>query len=126
METIPITIEVFIILVITGVIAGFIDSIAGGGGLITLPVLLSIGIPPQLAMGTNKLQGSFGTLSAAYNFIRKGEIKFRDAIPGIISTTIGAELGAWLIQQLDAGFLKQIIPFLLLSSERTPLILALK
>ena len=50
----------------TGLVAGFVDSIAGGGGLITLPVLLSLGIDPKLALGTNKLQATFGSGSAAF------------------------------------------------------------
>ena len=49
----------------TGLAAGFVDSIAGGGGLITLPVLLSFGLDPQHALGTNKLQATFGASSAA-------------------------------------------------------------
>ncbi len=55
----------YLILFVSGLLAGFVDAIAGGGGLITLPALLSVGLPPQLALGTNKFQGSFGTLSAA-------------------------------------------------------------
>ena len=54
----------------TGLVAGFVDSIAGGGGLITLPVLLSVGIPPHLALGTNKLQATFGSGSAAWHYTR--------------------------------------------------------
>jgi uncharacterized membrane protein YfcA len=96
-----------------GLFAGFVDSIAGGGGLISLPVLLSVGLPPQLALGTNKLQGSFGTLSSAFNYIRKGKADLRKSATGIIFTLIGAMLGAWVIQQLEPAFLKPIIPILL-------------
>jgi len=59
--------QIYALLFLAGLCAGFVDSIAGGGGLISLPVLLSVGLPPQVALGTNKLQGSFGTLTAAYN-----------------------------------------------------------
>ncbi len=60
---------------------GFVDSITGGGGgLISLPVLLSLGMPPQLTLGTNKLQGSSGTLSSAATFIRKGAAIFRTMV----------------------------------------------
>ena len=52
----------------TGLAAGFVDSIAGGGGLITLPVILSLGLPPQFALGTNKLQATFGSGSAAWHY----------------------------------------------------------
>jgi len=110
------TLSVFslILLFLTGLVAGFVDSIAGGGGLISLPVLLSVGIPPQLALGTNKLQGSFGTLSAAITFIRKGTVRLDENVHGIIFTFLGAVLGAWSIQQIDAGFIQHIIPVLLL------------
>jgi uncharacterized membrane protein YfcA len=90
-----------------------VDSIAGGGGLISLPVLLSVGLPPQLALGTNKLQGSFGTFSSAFNYIRKGKADLNRSYAGILFTLIGAMLGAWVIQQLEADFLKPLIPILL-------------
>ena len=54
--------------------AGFIDSIAGGGGLLTVPALLSVGIPPAHALATNKLQSSFGSFSATFYFLRRGYI----------------------------------------------------
>jgi uncharacterized membrane protein YfcA len=97
----------------TGFIAGLIDSIAGGGGLITVPVLIGIGLPPQVALGTNKLQGSFGSGSAMLHFIRAGTVKLSDCWAGILWTTIGAALGVWAVQLLDAALLKQLIPWLL-------------
>ncbi|MCP4023822.1 MAG: TSUP family transporter [Desulfobacteraceae bacterium] len=107
-------VQSFILLFFTGLCAGFVDSIAGGGGLIALPVLFSIGLPPQIALGTNKLQGSFGTLSASYNYIKKGAVKFDESVSGMVYTLIGAILGAWAVQQIAAGFLKQLVPVLLL------------
>lgn len=59
----------FILLAFCGIAAGFIDSIAGGGGLLTVPALLSIGIPPAQALATNKLQSSFGSFSATFYFL---------------------------------------------------------
>jgi uncharacterized membrane protein YfcA len=114
MPSVEITSKILAVLFCGGFLAGFVDSIAGGGGLISLPVLLSVGLPPQLALGTNKFQGSFGTLSASYNFIRKGKADLRESFLGIVFTLTGAGLGAWLIQRLDPGFLKTIIPGLLL------------
>ena len=73
--TIQITPEIIAILFTAGLVAGFVDSVAGGGGLVPLPVLLSIGMPPQVALGPNKLQGSFGTLASSYNYIKKGEVR---------------------------------------------------
>jgi len=105
--------EMFIFLFFTGFCAGFVDSIAGGGGLIALPALLSVGLPAHLALGTNKLQSSFGSFSAAYNYIKKGEVKLEESSLGILFTLIGAMVGAWAIQQLDAVFIRHLIPILL-------------
>jgi len=105
--------DIIALLFITGLSAGFVDSIAGGGGLIALPVLLSVGLPPQIALGTNKLQGSFGTLSAAYNYIHKGEADFKKSRSGILFTFIGAAIGAFTVQLLDPGFIKNLVPILL-------------
>ena len=58
------------ILFAAAILAGFVDAIAGGGGIITVPALLAVGFPPHLALGTNKLQASFGSLTAALNYIR--------------------------------------------------------
>lgn len=115
MASFDVTIEIFLILFLGGFSAGFVDSIAGGGGLISLPVLLFVGLPPQLALGTNKLQGTFGTLSSSYNYIRNKKVDLRASFTGIVFTFIGAAIGAWLIQQLDPGFIKHIIPILLLA-----------
>ena len=69
-----ITAELLLLLVVTAGVAGFIDAIAGGGGLLALPMLLWAGIPPVEALATNKLQGSFGTLTATVNFAHKGHL----------------------------------------------------
>jgi uncharacterized membrane protein YfcA len=93
--------------------AGLVDSIAGGGGLITVPVLMGIGLPPQVALGTNKLQASFGSGSAMLHFIRAGSVRLSDCWSGILWTALGAALGVWCVQLLDATLLKQLIPWLL-------------
>lgn len=102
------------ILFLTGAVAGLIDSIAGGGGLITIPVLLGLGLPPQYALGTNKLQATFGSASAMFHFVRAGAVNLRDAWWGVVCTAVGAVLGAYTVQQIDPSFLKKFIPFLLL------------
>ncbi len=113
MDLSSLPIELLILLFGVGMVAGFVDSIAGGGGLIALPVLLFIGLPPQAALGTLKLQGSFGTFSAAYHFISKGHISFRQAFPGIVFTLIGASSGSLLVQKLDPQLIKPLITVLL-------------
>jgi uncharacterized protein len=102
------------LLFLTGAVAGLIDAIAGGGGLITIPVLLGMGLPPQAALGTNKLQASFGSCSAMFHFVKAGTVNLREALSGIIWTAVGAILGSYTVQQIDPGFLKRFIPFLLL------------
>jgi uncharacterized membrane protein YfcA len=103
------------LLFLTGLFAGFVDTIAGGGGLITLPVLLGIGIPPQFALGTNKLQSSFGSGSATIHFAAAKAVCFKDCVAGIVFTFIGAAGGAIVVQQMSPDFLKKIIPFLLIA-----------
>jgi uncharacterized membrane protein YfcA len=99
----------------TGLIAGFVDSIAGGGGLITLPVLLSLGLPPKLALGTNKLQATCGSGSAAFHFARSKAVSLRDCAWGLVFTGVGAAGGTFLVQQLNPNFLKQFIPIILIA-----------
>lgn len=103
------------LLFVVGTAAGWVDSIAGGGGLITLPVLLNLGLSPAEALGTNKLQAIFGSGSAAWHYGRAGLINFRAAIAGVIFTALGALLGAFAVQQVRADFLRAVIPFLLVA-----------
>lgn len=90
-----------------------IDSIAGGGGLIALPALLSVGVPPQTALGTNKFQSMFGVFTAARHYRENDLVKFREERFGFIITFIGAGIGAWAVQQVDPNLLGYIIPIFL-------------
>jgi uncharacterized membrane protein YfcA len=101
------------LLFVTGVAAGFVDAIAGGGGLITLPVLLSFGFDPKLALGTNKLQATFGSGSAAWHYARAGTVNWRDCGRGFALTFLGSALGTLAVQQLDPLLLRRAIPVLL-------------
>jgi uncharacterized membrane protein YfcA len=105
--------DIYLLLFFVGLVSGLVDSIAGGGGLIALPVLLSIGLPPQVALGTNKLQGTFGVFSASYNFVRKRLVDPRKCKTGILCTLIGAAGGALLVQVLDPAVIEPLIPILL-------------
>ena len=113
----------FPLLFTTGLAAGLIDSMAGGGGLITIPVLLGIGMPPQTALGTNKLQGTFGSGSAMLHFAHAGTVNLRDCAAGVVWTAIGAALGSMSVQTLDPAFLSRIIPVLLIAIAVTMLFL---
>ena len=80
-------------LFVVGGLAGFIDSIAGGGGLLSLPALLASGLNPAQALATNKLQSSFGSLTATWNFYRQGHIDPTLSRRCILWTLIGAVAG---------------------------------
>jgi uncharacterized protein len=102
-------------LFLTGLLAGFVDSIAGGGGLITLPVLLSFGLDPRHALGTNKLQATFGAGSAAWHYARAGTVPLGDCTRGFLLSLAGAALGTLAVRQLDPSFLRRAIPILLIA-----------
>lgn len=101
------------LLFLTGLAAGFVDSIAGGGGLISLPVLLNLGLDPRLALGTNKLQGTFGSASATWHFARAGTMSLANCRRGFLITLVAAVGGAYAVQFLDRAFLQKAIPVLL-------------
>jgi uncharacterized membrane protein YfcA len=103
------------LLFLTGLAAGFVDSIAGGGGLITLPVILSFGGDPQQALGTNKLQATFGSASATWHYGRAGAVNLRDCVRGCLITFLGAAIGTLGVQQVGPHVLKVAIPLLLLA-----------
>jgi uncharacterized protein len=103
----------FFALLGTGTVAGFVDAIAGGGGLISLPVLINLGIADQDALGTNKLQAMFGTGSATWRFSKAELISFKDWKVCLFWTFGGAGLGAIAVQQINPSFLKHLIPVLL-------------
>lgn len=109
------SIDMVALLFMVAVVAGCVDTIAGGGGLIVLPTMLMVGMPPAAALATNKLQGSGGTLVASFYFLRQKVVRLRDIKLTILMTFVGAVLGVWLILQINSTVLKAIIPFLLIS-----------
>lgn len=94
-------------------VAGFIDAIAGGGGLLTIPALLSTGLPPAVALGTNKLQACGGSFSASLYFVRKKAVDLKQVALLILLTFIGAALGTIVVQNIDVNALKIGLPFLI-------------
>ncbi|SKA80268.1 hypothetical protein SAMN02745166_00603 [Prosthecobacter debontii] len=103
-----------LLLFLAGLGAGFIDSIAGGGGLISLPVLLSIGLPPHLALGTNKMQSTWGTLMAVRRYMNAGLVHWRDMRLAVAVTFVFAMLGTYAVTQVSNARLKEWVPWLLL------------
>jgi uncharacterized membrane protein YfcA len=111
---IDIEIPILILLFLAGGFAGFVDSIAGGGGIITVPVLLAVGIPPHHALATNKLQSSFGSLTATMNYARKGLMNPKDLFTGVIFSFLGGIAGSVAVQYFSVGFLEKMILVMLL------------
>lgn len=93
--------------------AGFLDALAGGGGLITLPALLAAGLPPVNALATNKLQAVFGVATSSATVLRRGTITFARIRKAAAFSFTGAAAGAWLIQRIDTAVLNAIIPMTL-------------
>ena len=97
-------------------LAGFIDAIAGGGGLITVPALLAAGLPPVNALGTNKLQSIFSQLMSCSRYAGRGLIDFRTYGPMALVVFVAAVLGAFAVQSISAEALKRIIPLLVIAA----------
>ena len=94
-------------------LAGFVDAIAGGGGLISLPAYLFAGLPVHFAIGTNKLSSAMGVTLVTSRFALKGYIPWRLAAFCVIGSLIGAQLGARLALMLDDQIFKVIMLFIL-------------
>lgn len=108
-------IDILAMLFAAAFIAAFIDAIAGGGGLITIPALLMTGMPPAMALGTNKLQAFGGALSASIYFLRKRAVNLSAFSFILLVIFIGSVIGTLLIQSLDASLIKKGLPFLILA-----------
>ena len=105
--------QLLLLLFLAGLLAGFIDSIAGGGGMITLPAMLLAGIPPLQALGTNKLQSLFGSASASWSYARHGHVDLRAQLPMALAAALGAVAGALLATVVPGSWLRAVLPFLL-------------
>lgn len=100
-------------LFVVGAAAGFVDAIAGGGGLLTVPALLAAGLPPQVALGTNKLQSSCGTALATWNYSRAGLIDWGKWKIGVAATFLAAIAGSRVVTVVDPSQLRRLIPIAL-------------
>jgi len=99
-----------ILIVMAGVfLAGLIDGIAGGGGIISVPTYFLAGLPVHLALGTNKLSSSIGTAVSAGRFVKGGYVDWRLGIPAIVLALIGAHFGTILQLKLNEIYLKWLL-----------------
>ena len=106
---------VYPVLTAVAVLTGFIDSIAGGGGLIMMPALLFAGVPPINALATNKLQSMFGTATACANYAREGLVDWRSNWLSIVLIFLAAGAGVMVVQAVSSKALALVIPLLLLA-----------
>ena len=100
---------VILLLSLMSFLAGFVDGIAGGGGLILIPSLLIAGIPPQVVLGTNKFAGIFGTSMALANFMRNGKVIWKIAGFGLAFSLMGSVIGTKAILLIDQNTTAKII-----------------
>ncbi len=103
---------------LTGValVAGFVDAIAGGGGLLTLPALLHAGIPTDVSLGTNKGQSVFGSGAALVRFARAGKIHGGRSVPSFFAGLAGSASGAVLVTYVDKSTLRPLVIALLIAA----------
>lgn len=104
------------LLSVTALLAGTVDAIAGGGGLITLPALLTAGLPPHLALGTNKGQSVWGSAAALVTFWRVGRVDRRQALYAFPLGLVGSLLGAELVLLISPGQLRPVVIAMLIGA----------
>jgi uncharacterized protein len=104
-----------LVLAAVALLAGLVDAIAGGGGLLTLPALLSAGVPPHLALGTNKGQSVFGSLAALIRYTRAGLVDRRQARLALPLGLLGALAGAQLVLWVRPEVLRPVVLALLVA-----------
>jgi uncharacterized membrane protein YfcA len=101
-------------LALAALAAGFVDAIAGGGGLLTVPALLWAGLDPAVALGTNKMQSCCGTALAVRNYARAGLLREQPLLAGILWTAGAAAVGAMVVSRVPVELLRRSVPWLLI------------
>lgn len=104
-----------IFLAVSGFIASFIDSTVGGGGLISTPALLGMGLPVPMALGTNKVAASMGSFTSVVSFWRAGKINKKMALSLMPLSFLGSALGAYVVYLLPEEMMKNVIVVLLVA-----------
>lgn len=111
--TVTVTLSMVLMCVTASYLAGILDSIAGGGGLITLPAMLLAGVPPHATLGTGKFASTLGTSVSLANYARNNLVVWRTAPVGIASSLIGSWIGSLFALYLDPAVLGKIMVMLL-------------
>ena len=105
----PMTVQMVAIVIVGVFLASFVDGVAGGGGIISVPTYLIAGLPAHLALGTNKLSSCIGTSVSAGRFIKGGFVDWKLGVPSILLALAGAHLGTRLQLALDERYLKWLL-----------------
>jgi len=105
--------SILFLLIFCAFLAGFIDAVAGGGGLLTVPALLASGLPPHMALGTNKLASTFGSITASYAFYKKNLFSPSFWKLSLLMTAIGAVAGTVMVSFINPELLNKILPVLI-------------
>jgi uncharacterized membrane protein YfcA len=107
------SLEMLLFLVAAGFVASFIDSVVGGGGLISVPALLWTGLPPSVVLGTNKLAGTMSSMTSTISFMRSGKVDLKLVKYLFPLSVIGSTLGVVLVQQIPPDFLRPLVVVML-------------
>ncbi|MRX49514.1 TSUP family transporter [Paracoccus sp. S-4012] len=107
--------EIVLALIGAAMAAGFVDAIAGGGGLITIPALMLAGVPPAGALATNKVQAVFGAATAAIAYARAGHVDLRRQAGAAVLAFAAGLIGSLAISALPTGWLRPVLPVLLIA-----------
>lgn len=102
-------------LFVLALVAGTVDAMAGGGGLLTVPGLFATGIEPVSVFATNKVQGIFSSLSATLHFWRQGKLNLRENALPALASFVGAFGGAACLTLVDPQMLRDVVPYLLIA-----------
>lgn len=107
------TFHLIFLLFFVALMAGFIDAMAGGGGLLTIPALLLTGMNPVSVLATNKLQACAGSFSASVTMIKKGFIHPKMMKTALIVAFMASGMGTVLVQLSPPDFLQKALPFVI-------------
>lgn len=114
MEGVNVSELALLLLIVAALLAGFIDTLVGGGGLITVPALMASGIPPIYALGTNKLQAVAGSGTASITLLLTKKISFKQVWPLMLMAFLGSLLGAIIVQSFNTSVLNVLIPIVIM------------
>lgn len=108
------SVEIYLLLALLGFFAGFINAMAGGAGLLVLPVMLWLGIPPLAALATGKFQATIGTAASTWNYSRGGLLDSRLLWPLLLTAGLASAFGTWCVLRFSNAVLEKWLPYFLI------------